>query len=117
MSEYLQDPAVIVATISVIVAGISFIGTVVVALVGFKSTQVGASDEIASGATALLVQYRQELTDVQTEVKDLKSWRDDVTDFIVPFIEGSKKNERQIINAGMVPAYNLPPLPEWLGKE
>lgn len=72
MTEYLRDPAIVVALISVVLAIISFLGMIVTAFVSTRNKQIEASDEIASGSTKMLVQYRLEVEAFRTEVADLK---------------------------------------------
>ena len=123
-----MDPSIIVAAIALGGAFLSLSGTIIMALANIKNTQIQASDEIASGSMKLLEQYRQEIAknkmqreEMQKEIDDLtvqmnkfRQWQADVIDFVIPFIEGSKANEKQLIDADIVPAYQLPPLPNWL---
>ena len=111
-----DDVSIVVAIIASLGALLSFVGTIVVALVSVKNAQVAASDEISSGATQMLQEYRKELDSMRLEINELQTWKLDVIDFIIPFIEGSKLNERQLIDAGIEPSYPLPPLPEWIKK-
>ena len=109
----MNDPATIGIIVSIIVAVISLIGTIIVAIFSVKNTQITAADEISSGATNLLAEYRKELDTVKLELGELKSWKLDMIDFFVPFVEGSKLNEQQLLDAGIEPFYRLPELPEW----
>jgi len=123
--------------VAIVVAVISLIGVLRMAQANVKNTKLSASDKIAIGYSELLDDVREErkkdrdeiaalketiekyskaFDEYKTEIDALKAWQDDVNEFIVPFIEGSKKNEEQLINAGLVPVYKLPPLPEWLRK-
>jgi hypothetical protein len=119
-----EDPTIAVAVIALIGAGFSLLGTVIMALANVKNTQMNASDKIAIGASALLDELREErdqdkaeLKLIKHELEEIKLWRIEVTGFIVPFIEGSKANERQLIEADMIPVYKLPPFPAWLNGD
>jgi hypothetical protein len=121
MANIFEDPAIIVAIGALIGAGFSLVGTLVMARSNVKNAQMNASDKIAIGSSELLEEYRKErredrreLARLQKEMDEFRQWKREVTGFIVPFIEGSKANERQLIEADMVPVYKLPPLPAWL---
>jgi hypothetical protein len=121
MMETLKDPTVIVAAVAFIAAILSLAGTIYMANTGVKNAQLHASDKIAIGSVELLDEYRlerridrREIENLRNEMAEFRKWKREVTGFIIPFIEGSKANERQLIEADLIPVYKLPPFPKWL---
>lgn len=128
MTDFLGDPALSVAVLSLAGSLFSVFVALMIAVLSLRGKSMEASGEIASGARELLEEYRKEINklknqyirvsidmeNISTELDEIKVWREDVIDFIVPFIAGSKMNEQQSIEAGLVPDYPLPDLPAWL---
>lgn len=132
------DPGIV----SVVASVLALAGTLALALASVKnarkqaasddrSAQMQASDEIASGSKTLLEEYRIEvnklrneliyvtietnkLKNVKREVEELKEWRQDVIDFLILLLGGSKANEQQLIDAHLEPVFTTPDMPEWL---
>jgi hypothetical protein len=61
-----------VAIIALVGTALSLIGTITVAYLSVRNTQMGASDEIATGSATLLGQYRLELDRLKLEIADLR---------------------------------------------
>ena len=126
------DPAVIVAVISLIGTIITLTGTIALGFWSYRSEKrkaetsertatAQASDEIATGSSTMLREYRVERENLRSELKcirdelnELKLWKMDVIDFLIPFVQGSKANEQELIRNGIEPPYRLPEVPEWL---
>ena len=122
------DPTIVVASISIIVAVISLAGTLYMAKVGVHNAQLSAADKIAIGSSELLEEYRIELKkerdqrrscnaaidEMKVEIDRLKRWKNIITAFIYPLVEGSKANEAQLIELAEIPRYRVPPIPSEL---
>ena len=104
--------------ISLIVAIVSLIGTLLVALFNIRSAQMQVSDKIAAGSSQLLDEMqearnrdKEQIQQLQMRVRHLEEWQERFTYFLVEIWEGSKKNENFIIGMNLEPPYQVPDLP------
>lgn len=72
MIDLIGNSNITIALISLLGGAISVISALIIGILGFKTSQIGASDEIASGSKTLLGEYRLELDKLHTEIKNLK---------------------------------------------
>lgn len=117
------DPTIIIALVTFITGILSVVATMVVALLNVKGAQGEASDEISSGASELLREYKEirkqdkeTIAHLSDQICKLEVWRQEVNDFIIPVFEGAHKLKEQVIELQGVPVYNPPPRPEWLKR-